>query len=111
MTKDSDCPFYDGVGEIPESDSPYVIILDANRKFALRVRRKFVEGGIPEDPGALLDEALAGDLEDWDEAGDCDGESEEMAADNWDGNDLWIFDRQTRERMSQTNEEIPNEKS
>ena len=75
MLKENNCPFYDGVGEIPESDSPYVIILDSDRKFALRVRRKFIEGGIPEDLGALIDEALAGDLEETDEADDFDDAS------------------------------------
>lgn len=79
MAKDNDCPFYDGVGEIPESDSPYVIILDADRKLALRVRRKSVEGGIPEDPEALIDEALFGDLDDVEEWDDSAVEDEEEA--------------------------------
>jgi hypothetical protein len=79
MAKDNDCPFYDGVGEIPESDSPYVIILDADRKLALRVRRKSVEGGIPEDPGALIDEGLFGDLDDIEEWDDSAAEDEEEA--------------------------------
>jgi hypothetical protein len=85
MAVEADCPFYDGVGEIPESESPYVIVLSKDATIALRVRRTFVEAGVPDDLGALLDEALAGDLEDleaWDDpAADV---TEEAAEDVWD---------------------------
>ena len=72
MAKENNCPIYDGVGEIPESDSPYVIVLAKDRQSAWRVRRDAVEGGIPDDLDTIIDEALAGDLEDPDEADDLD---------------------------------------
>lgn len=84
MAMEADCPFYDGVGEIPESESPYVIVLSKDATFALRVRRTFVEARVPDDLSALLDEALAGDLEDleaWDDPAADD--TEETAGDDW----------------------------
>ncbi len=68
--KEINCPFYDGEGEIPESESPYLIALSKDGMSAWRVRRKFVEAGVSDDPDALLDEALAGDWGDLEEIED-----------------------------------------
>lgn len=87
MAKENNCPFYDGVGEIPESDSPYVIVIAKDRQSAWRVRRTIVEAGVPDDLNALLDEALAGDLEDLEAWDDSAAEDEEEAA-----GDIGLFD-------------------
>jgi len=92
MVKENNCPFYDGVGEIPESDSPYVIVIAKDRQSALRVRRKFVEAGVPDDLNALLDEALAGDLEDLEEWDDSTAADEEEAAGDIGKIDPWYDD-------------------
>ena len=91
MTKDCDCPYYDGVGEIPESESPYVIVLARNGRFAFRVRREMVEGGIPEDPDALFDDALIDALEAPDEPSGPEQTDEDSITDDWDEDDLWIL--------------------
>jgi len=80
MAKEANCPFYEGDDEIPESESPYVIVLSKDGAFALRVRRTFVEAGVPDDLDTLLDEALAGDLEDLEEWDDSAAEDEDEAA-------------------------------
>lgn len=85
--KEINCPFYDGVGEIPDSESPYLIALSKDGMSAWRVRRKFVDAGVSDDPDALLDEALAGDWEDPEEWEDSAAADEEEAA-----GDIWPFD-------------------
>ena len=101
----NNCPFYDGVGEIQASESPYVIVLTPNGMFGLRVRRKFVEAGVLDDVNALFEEAFASALEDFEEANDCDEISD------WDENDLWIFRLNERDPVPQTGTETPIEKS
>jgi hypothetical protein len=95
MAKDFNCPIYDGVGEIPQSESPYVIVLAPDRLSAWRVRRKEVEGGIPEDFDAIVDEALLDGMEESDEAYDWDKPYENRAIDDWDQN---IIGSETRRR-------------
>lgn len=90
--KEINCPVYDGVGEIPESESPYLIALSKDGMSAWRVRRKFVEAGMSDDPDALLDEALAGDLEDLEEWDDSAAADEEEAAGDIGKIDPWYDD-------------------
>jgi hypothetical protein len=111
MAVEADCPFYDGVGEIPQSESPYVIVLSKDATIALRVRRTFVEAGVPDDLDALLDEALIGDLEDCEVTPDCDEAGDETGADPWDENDLWIFRLDKKAPKTQTGIETPIEES
>jgi len=82
--KEINCPFYDGVGEIPKSESPYLILLPPDGMFALRVRRTFVEAGVPDDLNSLLDEALAGDWDDLEEVDDSAAvDGEKVFGDIW----------------------------
>lgn len=64
FAKQHDCPIFDGHGEIPESDSPSVVVVAPDKSSVYAVPRKHLQDGIPDDHDTLFEMAVQGEIDD-----------------------------------------------